>query len=245
MAAPPSAELRHLPERRVLAGASWRTTGCPGGPDLARCHQLEADVTEVRVAFDGDAVLFDAESQRVYDSQGLDAFHDREASLADEPLSPGPFRPFLDGLARIQERFEGASPIRTALVTARARACPLPRRQHASSLGRARGRDVLPGRRGQGSGVGRVRRTHLLRRSARPRRVGLATRPGRTGAVARDRDRTREARGAGRHIRASRSAAPQACRCAGCTQAELDLDVVSPRGAPRPAGPSVPSRSAR
>jgi 5'-nucleotidase len=78
-----------------------------------------ADVSEVRIAFDGDAVLFDAASQQVYDSEGLDAFHDHEASLAEQPLSSGPFRPFLDGLARIQARFEGASPIRTALVTAR------------------------------------------------------------------------------------------------------------------------------
>ena len=78
------------------------------------------DVTEVRIAFDGDAVLFDQASQRVFDEQGLDAFHEHEASHQDEPMSPGPFRPFLDGLARIQSRFGAASPVRTALVTARA-----------------------------------------------------------------------------------------------------------------------------
>ncbi|MFV2062132.1 MAG: 5'-nucleotidase [Chloroflexota bacterium] len=78
------------------------------------------DDTEVRIAFDGDAVLFDAESQRVYDEEGLDAFHDHEALRADEAMSPGPFRPFLDGLARVQAHFSGVSPIRTALVTARA-----------------------------------------------------------------------------------------------------------------------------
>jgi hypothetical protein len=64
-------------------------------------------------------VLFDAESQRVYDREGLAAFHDYESDHAEEPLSSGPFRPFLDGLARIQARFSGASPVRTALVTAR------------------------------------------------------------------------------------------------------------------------------
>jgi 5'-nucleotidase len=79
-----------------------------------------AEASEVRIAFDGDAVLFDAESQQLYDKEGLDAFHDHEARRADQPLSPGPFRPFLDGLARIQARFSGVSPIRTALVTARA-----------------------------------------------------------------------------------------------------------------------------
>jgi 5'-nucleotidase len=78
------------------------------------------DITEVRVAFDGDAVLFDIASQHVYDRDGLDAFHLHEAAHAEEPMSPGPFRPFLDGLARIQAHFGGASPIRTALVTARA-----------------------------------------------------------------------------------------------------------------------------
>jgi 5'-nucleotidase len=78
-----------------------------------------SDDGEVRIAFDGDAVLFDGESQRVYDRDGLDAFHDHEASHADQPLSPGPFRPFLDGLARIQGRFGASNPIRTALVTSR------------------------------------------------------------------------------------------------------------------------------
>lgn len=85
----------------------------PGAPRAA-------DDGEVRVAFDGDAVLFDAESQRVYDRDGLDAFHDHETVHADLPLSPGPFRPFLEGLARIQARFGSSAPIRTALVTSRA-----------------------------------------------------------------------------------------------------------------------------
>jgi 5'-nucleotidase len=78
------------------------------------------DIGEVRIAFDGDAVLFDAASQRVFDEQGIDAFHEYESSHADVPMSPGPFRPFLDGLARIQAHFGATSPIRTALVTARA-----------------------------------------------------------------------------------------------------------------------------
>ena len=77
------------------------------------------DLSEVRIAFDGDAVLFDAASQRLFDEEGLDAFHAYEATHADTAMSPGPFRPFLDGLARIQAHFQGVSPIRTALVTAR------------------------------------------------------------------------------------------------------------------------------
>jgi len=78
------------------------------------------DVGEVRIAFDGDAVLFDPASQKVYDEHGLDAFHEHEAAHQDEPMSPGPFRPFLEGLARIQAHFGPTAPVRTALVTARA-----------------------------------------------------------------------------------------------------------------------------
>jgi len=80
----------------------------------------EDDSSEVRIAFDGDAVLFDAASQRIYDQQGLDAFHAYEEAHAEEAMSPGPFRPFLEGLARVQGHFGPVSPIRTALVTARA-----------------------------------------------------------------------------------------------------------------------------
>jgi 5'-nucleotidase len=82
--------------------------------------EREADLGEVRVAFDGDAVLFDDVSQRIFDRDGLDAFHAYEEAHAEEPMSPGPFRHFLEGLARVQDHFGAVSPIRTALVTARA-----------------------------------------------------------------------------------------------------------------------------
>jgi hypothetical protein len=84
----------------------------PPGADLP-------DTSEVRIAFDGDAVLFDAASQRIFDTEGLDAFHSHEEEHAEVALSPGPFRTFLDGLARVQARFAGQSPIRIALVTSR------------------------------------------------------------------------------------------------------------------------------
>jgi len=74
----------------------------------------------VRVAFDGDAVLFDGGSERVFQEQGLEAFQERELRLANQPMNPGPFEPFLRALQHIQEQFpEGATPIRIALVTAR------------------------------------------------------------------------------------------------------------------------------
>jgi 5'-nucleotidase len=75
---------------------------------------------ELRIAFDGDAVLFSDESERVYQTQGLAAFTEHESSTAHEPLSGGPFKNFLAALHRIQTDFRsGESPIRTALVTAR------------------------------------------------------------------------------------------------------------------------------
>ena len=75
---------------------------------------------ELRIAFDGDAVIFGDESERVSQEQGIDAFHRHEAELADQPLSGGPFRGFLAALHRLQAAFPAdASPIRTALVTAR------------------------------------------------------------------------------------------------------------------------------
>lgn len=75
---------------------------------------------QLRIAFDGDAVIFGDESERINLEQGLEAFSDNELRLADQPLSGGPFRPFLAAMHRLQAAFpEADSPIRTALVTAR------------------------------------------------------------------------------------------------------------------------------
>ncbi len=75
---------------------------------------------QLRIAFDGDAVLFSDEAERVYKREGLDAFTASEVSAAKDPLSGGPFKNFLSALHRIQtECAPGQAPIRTALVTAR------------------------------------------------------------------------------------------------------------------------------
>jgi 5'-nucleotidase len=75
---------------------------------------------ELRIAFDGDAVLFSDEAERIYQESGLAAFARSETDAALRPLSGGTFKEFLAGLHRIQSDFsDGASPIRTALVTAR------------------------------------------------------------------------------------------------------------------------------
>jgi len=78
------------------------------------------DTEEVRFAFDGDAVLFSDEAERIYQEQGLDAFSASEKASARRPLSGGPFKNFLLALHRLQAEFPpGTGPIRTALVTAR------------------------------------------------------------------------------------------------------------------------------
>ena len=76
---------------------------------------------QIRIAFDGDAVLFSAESERIYQRDGLDAFAAHERSKADEPMEKGPFANFLMTIAHIQAQFSDreSSPIRTALVTSR------------------------------------------------------------------------------------------------------------------------------
>jgi 5'-nucleotidase len=82
--------------------------------------QNMAQTGELRIAFDGDAVLFSDEAERVYKHHGLDAFTAAEVDAAREPLSGGPFKNFLAALHRIQSEYPAdASPIRTGLVTAR------------------------------------------------------------------------------------------------------------------------------
>ena len=73
---------------------------------------------EVRIAFDGDAVLFSDEAERVFQAQGLDAFQAHELSKADLPLPEGPFKPLLAALHRLQMAGNAQMRIRTALVTA-------------------------------------------------------------------------------------------------------------------------------
>ncbi len=75
---------------------------------------------EVRIAFDGDAVLFSDEAEKVFQRDGLDAFQKHEIEHALRPLPPGPFKPLLEALHRLQTA-GAAVPmrIRTALVTAR------------------------------------------------------------------------------------------------------------------------------
>lgn len=82
--------------------------------------QLPSD--QVRIAFDGDAVLFDESSELVYKSKGLDEFQQNEDTQQDVPMLEGPYASFLQKLAKLQKRLPFGvemSPVRLAIVTAR------------------------------------------------------------------------------------------------------------------------------
>jgi 5'-nucleotidase len=74
---------------------------------------------EVRIAFDGDAVLFSDEAERVFHGADLPTFQQHEQEKASVPLPEGPFKPLLAALHRLQKEGTPAMRIRTALVTAR------------------------------------------------------------------------------------------------------------------------------
>jgi 5'-nucleotidase len=82
-------------------------------------HASEAHPGEVRIAFDGDAVLFSDEAERIYQSHGLNAFQQHEMDKVSLPLPDGPFKPLLVALHRMQQAAIPHMRIRTALVTAR------------------------------------------------------------------------------------------------------------------------------
>ena len=78
-------------------------------------------IPQIRIAFDGDAVIFSDESEKIYKEKGLEAFAKHEEENAKKPLPEGPFAKLLKTISLIQNQFKEAEkmPIRTALVTAR------------------------------------------------------------------------------------------------------------------------------
>lgn len=83
-------------------------------------HNSFSEEGPLKIAFDGDAVLFSDESERIYQKHGIEAFNLNEQTAAKQPLQAGPFKGFLAALHRIQQHFSAENcPIRTALVTAR------------------------------------------------------------------------------------------------------------------------------
>lgn len=89
-------------------------------PDEVRAYEREKEISQIRIAFDGDAVLFSDESEVIFKEYGLEAFEENERRHADYPLNAGPFAKFLKTISDIQKEFHAdAAPIRTALVTSR------------------------------------------------------------------------------------------------------------------------------
>lgn len=102
--------------RKALDAGFAAATILPSAAAVVEDHS-----SQLRIAFDGDAVLFSDESERIYKRDGLGAFEDNETLAARQPLPGGPFKNFLAMLHQIQLDYPAeASPIRTLLITARA-----------------------------------------------------------------------------------------------------------------------------
>lgn len=86
-------------------------------------NRQAVDLEQIRIAFDGDAVIFSDEAERIYQTGGIEAFERHERENAKKPLPEGPFARLLLALAYLQNNFKSsdgrAFPLRTALVTAR------------------------------------------------------------------------------------------------------------------------------
>lgn len=105
--------------RRALEAGVAAATILPAASYVPGATQSASG--QLRIAFDGDAVIFGDESERVSREHGVEAFGLHERERAREPLSGGPFRGFLSALHDLQAAFPAGdgAPIRTALVTAR------------------------------------------------------------------------------------------------------------------------------
>lgn len=88
--------------------------------DHATDYDTESEINEIKIAFDGDAVLFSDESEAIYKERGLEAFAEHERKLAEQPMEEGPFAKFLRAVTKVQKNQENSPvKIRTALVTSR------------------------------------------------------------------------------------------------------------------------------
>src|SRR5258707_2145282 len=87
-------------EADVLGALEAKVPAARVYPESAQAASRHAE--EVRIAFDGDAVLFSDEAERVFQKDGLDAFTKHETTNVLQPLPPGPFKPLLEALHRLQ-----------------------------------------------------------------------------------------------------------------------------------------------
>jgi 5'-nucleotidase len=87
-------------------------------------EDFASEMNQLRIAFDGDAVIFSDDSEKIFQEKGINAFFEYERQNASKPLPEGPFAPFLKLIAKIQKdqnikELDAIPPIETALVTAR------------------------------------------------------------------------------------------------------------------------------
>jgi 5'-nucleotidase len=95
------------------------TEGCAAATLLSPLS-LSGSTEQLRIAFDGDAVIFSDEAEKIFQVSGLQNFQNNELLAANNPLQDGPFKHFLEVLHHLQQTFPvDRCPIRTALVTAR------------------------------------------------------------------------------------------------------------------------------
>lgn len=88
--------------------------------DGIHAYPTKDELGQIRIAFDGDAVLFSDESEVIYQEKGLEAFEENERKNANNIMDAGPFAKFLKTISTLQREFSSAEvPIHTALVTSR------------------------------------------------------------------------------------------------------------------------------
>jgi 5'-nucleotidase len=101
----------------ISAGAAAAKLG------VAPKERQEIREDEVRIAFDGDAVVFSPESDEIYKKHGLPAFLQHEQDNATKAMAGGPFGTFLKKLSLLRDIYmndeDGVSRVRVAIVTAR------------------------------------------------------------------------------------------------------------------------------
>ena len=101
-------------EKSAAQVIPMQVNAAPGG------RNRKGGKCQIRIAFDGDAVLFADESEMIFKEKGLRAFEENERARAREPLAEGPFAQFLKKLSNLQKELGTQDcPIRTALVTSR------------------------------------------------------------------------------------------------------------------------------
>lgn len=93
--------------------------GVPAGLIYETDKNYDLPSDQIRIAFDADAVLFSAESEKIFKTKGLDAFVKNEIDRQDEELKTGPMAKFLFSLSNLQKVTKSQNKIRTAIVTAR------------------------------------------------------------------------------------------------------------------------------